>query len=238
MPAGPLAPGSSSRRPLSAALHDTLRSEIVEGRLAPGDPLPSERSLSESQRVNRHAVREALKRLEQAGLVSVSQGGATRVRDWRVHAGLDLLVDLAASARGGHRGELVLAVAELRRSIGVDAAALCAQRAPAALGDEIVRLASLPAETRFEDRAERYTQLWSLVVDGSGNIAYRLAFNSLVAAEREGHMDIRVHAAEVDDLRAQLALAEAIAAGNARAAEARARELLDRTVAAVQPETT
>jgi len=226
---------SSARRPLSAALHDTLRAEIVEGRFAPGDALPSERSLSDAYGVNRHAVREALKRLQQAGLVSVSQGGATRVRDWRVHAGLDLLVDLAASDLGD---ELALAVAELRRSIGVDAAALCAERAPAALRDEIVRVPSVPAERRFEDRAERYIRLWSLIVDGSGNVAYRLAFNSLVAAEREGHMDIRVHAAEVDDPRAQLALAEALAAGAARAAEAHARDLLDRTVAAVEPGTT
>ena len=37
--------------------------------------------------VNRGAVREALKRLEQIRLVSMHQGGRTRARDWREAAG-------------------------------------------------------------------------------------------------------------------------------------------------------
>ena len=41
---------------------------ILEGKLEAGSALPSERFLAEEFGVNRHAVREALKRLEQAGL--------------------------------------------------------------------------------------------------------------------------------------------------------------------------
>jgi GntR family transcriptional repressor for pyruvate dehydrogenase complex len=73
----------------SEAVHDRLRHAILSGQLAPGDGLPSERALSETHRVNRHAVREAIKRLQQSGLVQVNHGGATRVLDWREHGGLD-----------------------------------------------------------------------------------------------------------------------------------------------------
>ena len=44
-------------------------------------------------------MREALKRLQQSGLVRISQGGATRVRDWRRHGGLDLLLELDRACR-------------------------------------------------------------------------------------------------------------------------------------------
>ncbi|MDP9384424.1 MAG: winged helix-turn-helix domain-containing protein, partial [Actinomycetota bacterium] len=81
---------------VSSRIHADLRAEILSGRHAPGDALPSERRLAEEHGANRHAVREALKRLQEAGLVHISHGGATRVQDWRRHGGLGLLLDLAA----------------------------------------------------------------------------------------------------------------------------------------------
>ncbi|MES1193653.1 MAG: winged helix-turn-helix domain-containing protein, partial [Solirubrobacterales bacterium] len=80
----------------SAEIHRVLRTAILDGRYAPGAALPSERALSEELGASRHAVREALKRLQQAGLISISQGGSTRVRDWRRHGGLDLMLALGA----------------------------------------------------------------------------------------------------------------------------------------------
>ncbi len=115
----------------SDLVHARLRADVLEGRLAPGEAVPSERALAEELGVNRHAVREALKRLEQAGLVRITQGGATRVQDWRVSAGLEVLLDLVASP-DGPPPELARAVLEMRESIGVDAARRCAARAGAA----------------------------------------------------------------------------------------------------------
>ena len=79
---------------LSSRIHAHLRAEILTGRLEADEPLPSERRLSEELGASRHAVREALKRLQQAGLIAISQGGATRVRDWRRHGGLELMLEL------------------------------------------------------------------------------------------------------------------------------------------------
>src|SRR5256885_1262003 len=87
------------RRRVFEPVHERLRGDILAGRLAPGDSVPSERALAEEFGVGRHAVREALKRLEQAGLVRISQGGATRVLDWRDTGGLEVLLDLLESSR-------------------------------------------------------------------------------------------------------------------------------------------
>src|SRR3954447_17217902 len=128
--------GSTST--LSGQIYSRLRAEILGDRYAAGDALPSERRLSEELETNRHAVREALKRLQQAGLVAISQGGATRVRDWRHHGGLDLLLALGADAeQPPEELGLVRAMFEMRASVGADAARLAARRAGAALRAEL-----------------------------------------------------------------------------------------------------
>jgi DNA-binding FadR family transcriptional regulator len=202
------------RRLVSEAVHEALLADVLAGRLAPGDALPGERALSEAFAVNRHAVREALKRLQQAGLVTVAQGGATRVTDWRRTAGLDLLTSLAAEGGGP---ELVRAIVEMRAAVGADVARLCAERTPAAPG--IVASAT----------EDGYVAFWEAIADGADNVAYRLALNTLVAAQRTGAIDPGIYAAEREDLAAQRALAGAIAAGDGPRARARAETLLGRT---------
>ncbi|SAI74475.1 GntR family transcriptional regulator [Bordetella ansorpii] len=53
---------------------DQIRREIAMGRLKPGDRLPPEREFGEQLGVSRTAVREALRSLENAGLVYCQQG--------------------------------------------------------------------------------------------------------------------------------------------------------------------
>src|SRR3954452_4365416 len=117
--------GSTSTPTISSRIHAQLRADILGGRYAPGDALPSERRLSEELESSRHAVREALKRLQQAGLVTISQGGATRVRDWRRHGGLELLLE----GEVPEALEAPRAAMEMRACIGADAARRCAGRA-------------------------------------------------------------------------------------------------------------
>jgi DNA-binding FadR family transcriptional regulator len=80
-----------SRLSVAEAVATKLRSAIFEGRLRPGDPLPSERELATQYEVNRSSIREAMTRLEAWGLVNIRHGGATRVRDYLLSASLDLL---------------------------------------------------------------------------------------------------------------------------------------------------
>jgi GntR family transcriptional repressor for pyruvate dehydrogenase complex len=215
----------------SSTIHAALRAEILAGRLAPGEALPSERRLSDDLAASRHAVREALKRLEQAGLVAISQGGATRVRDWRRHGGLELLLALAAD--GGAPPELKLerAVLEMRASVGADAARRCAERAGAAARAELVARAERIAVTRaVEERIAEYEAFWDLVVEGSGNLAYRLALTTLQEGQRVLAFDAGTVGAELDDPDDVRRLAGVIADGDAEAAGRLARSLLERSV--------
>lgn len=63
----------------SATLASILQTEIGQGRYQLGSAIPSEADLRARFGVGRHTVREAVRRLEQAGLVEKRQGAATRV---------------------------------------------------------------------------------------------------------------------------------------------------------------
>jgi DNA-binding FadR family transcriptional regulator len=52
-----------------------LRTEILRGQYRPGERLPSERDLAARFESNRGAIREAIKKLEQLGIVAVAPGG-------------------------------------------------------------------------------------------------------------------------------------------------------------------
>jgi DNA-binding FadR family transcriptional regulator len=175
-------------------------------------------------------VREALKRLQESGLIRISHGGATRVRDWRHDGGLDLLLALAARGDVPPELEAERAGLELRACIGADAARRAAERADAAQRAEIVaRAEALAAARAPEARNVEYERFWDTIVDAAQNVAYRLALNTLVAGQHVLVLDAeRVHA-ELDDAGAIRALASAIADGRPGDARALAAELLERS---------
>jgi DNA-binding FadR family transcriptional regulator len=178
-------------------------------------------------------VREALKRLQQAGLVSISQGGATRVRDWRHHGGLELLLDVAAEGDAPEALHAPRAAMEMRACIGADAARRCAERGSAALHAQLrARAEQLVAVDDLAARNAHYEVLWDLIVDGADNIAYRLALTTLVARQRIASVKADAVASELRDAAAIRALAGAIAGGDADTAHAVARDLLERSIPA------
>jgi GntR family transcriptional regulator, transcriptional repressor for pyruvate dehydrogenase complex len=216
---------------LSDRIHAQLRADILSGALPPGAAVPSERRLSARLGASRHAVREALKRLQEAGLISITHGGATRVRDWRRVGGLDLLLALGAQGEAPPELELERAALELRACVGADAARRCAERAePVARAEIIARAAALAAAADPEGRNVEYEHLWALVVDGAGNLAYRLALNTLVAGQHVVVLDAQAVHAELDDPDTIEALAGAIAGAEPERARALAADLLERSL--------
>lgn len=214
----------------SDTVHDELRDAILSGTLAPGAAVPSERELAGEHGVNRHAVREAVKRLQQARLVQVSQGGATRVLDWRETGGIDLLLDVALARGGAVDGATLRAIGEMRACIGGDAARLCALRAPAA---ERRAVAVLAEETAAALTDESNEQLWDAIVAGSGNLAYRLALNTLLTGmARLPGLAVHLTPARAD-ARHLRALAAALREGDGVAAADAARPQLERPLRAL-----
>lgn len=220
---------------LSDSVFQQLSAQILTGELAAGEVIASERALTEIFGVNRQAVREALKRMQQAGLIRISQGDATTVLDYRQTAGLDLLPLLAAHSTAPDAAtlELVQSSMEMRQCIGADAAALCALRAiepiPGRLLDLVAAMEAAPDDPlRLGPLSETF---WEVLVDGSGNVAYRLALNTLNASAR--HQQALAYALigpELIDRAAYRALARAIGAGNAKTARAAAHALLAKGV--------
>lgn len=217
------------RRSISDAVFEQLRDQILSGARSPGDPLPPERLLCEALGVNRGSVREALRRLEQARLVSVRHGGASLVLDYRAHAGLDLIGSLVVRGDGHVDTHVVGSIMEMRSAIAPDAARRAAQRRTAAQVVQIETAARALTAVAGDLATAQDCALdfWSLVIDASGNLAYRLAYNAL----RETYVRAKVLlapvlAAELRDAEGYAALAAAIGAADDGAARALAERLV------------
>ncbi len=204
-----------------------LSTGIVRGDWTAGQSLPSERNLAEVLGVSRPLVREAVRRLEQAGLVAIRHGSGLTVCDFRMTAGLDLLPHLLLRADGDVDWQLVQSVMEMRTAIAPDAARLCAERQPwrgAALREIAQSVAQEPDLGALQTCMMRF---FDEVIEGSGNVAYRLAYNSL----RRVYDPVRdvvggVLEAELRDSDRVARVAEAVARGDADAAGRIARELV------------
>lgn len=215
------------RRSVPDEVFDQVLAEVVDGEIPVGDPLPSERRLAEVLGVSRPAVREALQRMAQTGLLHVRQGGATTVRDYKRHAGLDLLARLLV-----RHGELDTAVArsilEARLAVGPSVAALAAARGGPALAAMLTETTDRLAAT--DDDVQRQVhalEFWDQVVDAADSIVFRLMFNSLRAAYEPALEALApVMAEEVGQTDAYRLLTAAIGAGDPEVARAAADRVL------------
>jgi GntR family transcriptional repressor for pyruvate dehydrogenase complex len=110
------------RRKVYEQIAEQLLAQIGGGRLKPGDPLPSERELTESFGVGRSSIREALRMLESQGVIS-SNGGSFAVADVANPLNSSLRLLFALDERAGMHD-----LFELRRILDSEAAALAAER--------------------------------------------------------------------------------------------------------------
>lgn len=224
-----------ARRSLSQSVYERLRDGIVTGELGSGTKLPSERDLSQALGVNRGAVREALKRLEQARLVSIRQGGAAKVLDYRAHAGLDLLSELLF--KGGNLDVFAArGVIEMRGVLGPEIARRCAERRSEELALRVEAVVeSLVVEPELEARQALSLEFWAALVDGSSNVAYRLAYNSLRASYDTFRVAlVEVMGAELRDEDGFRAVARAVRAQDGAAAAEAASGLLSQGAQALE----
>lgn len=226
-----------SRRSVGEAVYQQLAAQILDGRLAAGSPLPAERALTEALGVNRQAVREALKRLAQSGLIDTRHGAVTRVLDFRRTAGLDLLPQLLLRPDGRPDVAVVRSVMELRAALGPEIAGRCARRAPPTQAGAVSQAVDALAEADRSDPvvlAPLDVAFWQRLVEGSDNIAYQLAFNSLRRVyEPLIPVLAPVLATEIGDLQDHRIIADAVLDSDPSAAEDAAWALLARGTAAM-----
>jgi len=70
---------TSGKTPIWQAIADALRSDLADGKYAPGDKLPTEAGLAERFGVNRHTVRHGISALVEEGLIRTRRGSGAFV---------------------------------------------------------------------------------------------------------------------------------------------------------------
>jgi GntR family transcriptional repressor for pyruvate dehydrogenase complex len=156
-----------------------LCEDIVAGRYAPGDKLPTQRRLAADLGASMASVREAVKRLEQLRLVEVRQGDAMRVLDWRAHGGLDVMAHLLFR-RDGFEPAVLAALMEARRSMLVEIARLAAERRSEDQAERLSELACRIGEAPDAAAAQAIDfEFFAVMADAAANLVFSLVMNSI-----------------------------------------------------------
>jgi GntR family galactonate operon transcriptional repressor len=198
-----------------------LVDRIVSGALPPGSSLPPEPSLSASFGISRSVVREAVKLLEEKGLVRARQGQGTTIsstEEWNL---LDSVV-LDAAIRHDVTMQILDDLVEVRVALESDMARTAAQRMTDA---DLEELRGLLAELEAAaDDAERHhdvdTRYHDLILRCSGN---RLGRSIIRTIHPHARASSRYSPdADDDDIRqsqlGHVAIYERLAAGDAEGA--------------------
>lgn len=215
------------QRPIDHA-EESLVTAILEGTYPPGGTLPGERDLSGQLGVTRPTLREALRRLERDGWLTIQQGKATRVNDFWREGGPNILTAMVRF--GDHLPQgFVTNLLEVRCLLAPAYTATAVQaNAPAVvtLVEPYETLAeSAPAFAAFDWRLHHELTILS------NNPIYTLILNGFAgfyeeAAERYFTRP-EARAASRAFYRRLLAAARK---GNAEAAEAVSREVMEQSI--------
>lgn len=157
---------------------DQLRRLIREGRLVPGQRLPSERELSERFQVSRASLREAIRALEIEGLVVIRPGAGTFVSEEGFDAAMDVLAQRLLAER-----EALADIMELRLILEPQTARLAAERATSEDRAGMVQI--------LEEQQQQINR-------GESGVVADTAFHSAVAAASHNHALERLSGTLVD----------------------------------------
>jgi GntR family transcriptional repressor for pyruvate dehydrogenase complex len=141
------------RRKVYELIAEQLLAQISERRLRPGDPLPTERELTQLYRAGRSSVREALRMLESQGVIVAADGGSFAVAGYAnpLNSSLQLLLTMDQAT--------MVDVYEYRRILECEAAALAAVRhddTHLLLMDDAIEAMVAGLEGTGPERAELY----------------------------------------------------------------------------------
>jgi DNA-binding FadR family transcriptional regulator len=179
-PSAPARPKPRIGRPrLFEEVCARIRADIISGVLAPGDKLPPERDLSASLGISRHVLREALRSLENAGLVRLTKGAS---------GGATILDGRTAVARSFQDGvdlghvtidELTEARVQFESLVVALACARATEADFAALEADIERVDALTRSGEVKARTEYVTHFYEILASATGNRALVIVSQSL-----------------------------------------------------------
>jgi GntR family transcriptional repressor for pyruvate dehydrogenase complex len=219
---------------VSEQVFSTLLEAVLSGRYEPGEKLPRQRELAADLGVTLGSLREALKRLEQMGLLEVRHGDATRVNDWRTSGGLDVIAHLLFL--GGALDAKVLSdVLEARTLMLGEIAALAATRRDDAQAARLQELAQ-----NFDRAPDAIAAahidfaFFTEIAQTAGNLVFVLILNAIKRLYFDHLAAVPVTARPQELAPHYAQIADAIATGDDTAARDAAQALAEAQRARVQ----
>lgn len=216
------------RRKIYAQVAEQLVDQVRRRALLPGDPLPPERELTESFRVGRSSVREALRMLESQGLITAARGGTFVIAEAANPLNTSLQLVFALDSDAG-----IHDLFELRRILDCEAAALAAERRDeeqlAAIDNALGEMEAALDVGRGEQFVLADLRFHLAVAEATGN---RFIFYAMQAARgvvrRVLEQVVNVPRSPEKAILEHRAVRDAISVGNATAARNAMREHLER----------
>lgn len=167
-------------------LFEALRRRILTEEWPAGSRLPSERELAELYQTNRNTLREALRRLEQARLVTVRHGQGVTVADFRRTGSLELLGPFLVHGRDPReKAQLILDFLGPRLrviEIGIEQLVLRALPTDLPPLEDVLRMAREAQITLDPHRHLAVERAWfAAMAEASHNLAISWIANPMIA---------------------------------------------------------
>jgi len=164
---------------------DRIRDELSVGRLAPGDRLPAERELARQFEASRTAVREAMRSLENAGIIELRKGvkGGAFIREGDPAKVTEMMQDMVSL------GWVSLdSLTEARILLQESVVRLAAERATtndfALLEANIAHSEELTQRGDFLERRDTFAEFYKIICRSTGNEVLSFVIDALVGVQR------------------------------------------------------
>lgn len=183
--------GKSAPSPnIAATIFRDLRRQILSGELSASERLPGERELAQRYATNRNTLREAVRMLEQARLVTVRHGQGVTISDFRRTGTLELLPSFLEHASDiGETAHLLEDILPARQLVLEFASRLAARRADR---DDVARLRDITdlMIAAFERGdpvviAHGFQRWLDALIDAGHSVAVRWIANPFLDAYRQ-----------------------------------------------------
>lgn len=161
-----------TKKNLNEEIVTQLTDSILKGKLAPGDKLPPERELALVMNVNRNTLREALRKLEILGLLTIRQGDGIYIKNFKESGNLELLKIILRSE--GYLSPVILkGILHIRRIVTPEMALLAAKN----ISDEEMKKINEIIDNTGITVAEQDLEIHKIIASASGNLFYSFLLN-------------------------------------------------------------
>lgn len=198
--------GYSPVSTLSVELADRITRRIIDGEYEVGSRLPTEREMAQEYGVNRLVVREALKRVEAFGLITIKHGSGTYVEDIERKGGIEITDLLLFDGEGSFDNGFLRDVINFNVVVAINVIWLAARNID---DEELGKLRGL-VERRSVTREDSQElaainmEIMHTIVKATHNRYIQLVFNTLMRITRGFEMVLEAPAFIYEEYQAYL----------------------------------